>query len=80
MDKEGVQQWINKNSTLEFYEVLSDDVIVLPAIFRTKETRNFEECPVSDKESLVTHQKLIHSDALIHTEALVNYLSKKMKV
>ncbi|GBM39855.1 hypothetical protein AVEN_150767-1 [Araneus ventricosus] len=40
-------------------------------------TRNFEECPESDEENLVTHQKLSHGDALVHTEALLNYLEQE---
>ncbi|GBL83874.1 hypothetical protein AVEN_100786-1 [Araneus ventricosus] len=43
----------------------------------SEETRNFEECPESDEENLVVHQKLSHGDALVHTEALHNYLEQE---
>lgn len=38
----------------------------------SKETRNFEECPESDEENLVTQQKLSRGDTLVHTDALLN--------
>ncbi|GBM10422.1 hypothetical protein AVEN_263338-1 [Araneus ventricosus] len=77
VDEEAVKQWINEDSTLECCEVLSDDDIVSRVTCGSEETRNFEECPESDKESLVIHQKLSHGDALVHTEALLNYLEQK---
>ncbi|GBM90603.1 hypothetical protein AVEN_264673-1 [Araneus ventricosus] len=78
VDEEAVGQWINKDSTLECFEVLSDDDIVSRVTSGSEETRNFEECPESDEESLVTHQKLSHhGDALVHTGALLNYLDQE---
>ncbi|GBM18012.1 hypothetical protein AVEN_100959-1 [Araneus ventricosus] len=77
MDEEAVEQWINEDSTLECGEVLSDDDIVSRVTCGSEETRNFEECPESDEENLVTHQKLSHGDALVHTEALLNYLEQE---
>ncbi|GBM70594.1 hypothetical protein AVEN_5969-1 [Araneus ventricosus] len=74
VDGEAVEQWIKGDSTLECCEVLSDDDIVPRVTCGSEETRNFEECPESDEENLVTHQKLSHGDALVHTEALLNYL------
>ncbi|GBL95071.1 hypothetical protein AVEN_216025-1, partial [Araneus ventricosus] len=68
VDEEAVEQW-----TLECCEVLSGDDIVSRVTYGSEETRNFEECPASDEENLVTHQKLSHGDALVHTEALLNY-------
>ncbi|GBM40660.1 hypothetical protein AVEN_31444-1, partial [Araneus ventricosus] len=58
-------------------EVLRDDDIVSRVTCGSEETRNFEECPESDEENLVTHQKLSHGDALVHTEALLNYLEQE---
>ncbi|GBN02631.1 hypothetical protein AVEN_235076-1 [Araneus ventricosus] len=75
--EEVVVRWINEDSTLECWEVLSDDDIVSRATCGSEETRNFEECPGSDEENLVTHQKLSHDDALVHTEALLNYLEQE---
>ncbi|GBM29767.1 hypothetical protein AVEN_238843-1 [Araneus ventricosus] len=71
VDEEALGQWINEDSTLEWCEVLSDDDIVPP------ETRNFEECPESDEENLVTQQKLSQGDTLVHIEALLNYLEQE---
>ncbi|GBM14207.1 hypothetical protein AVEN_167294-1 [Araneus ventricosus] len=75
--EEAVKQWINEDSTLECCEVLSDDNIVSCVNYGSEETRNFEECPESDEENLVTHQKLSHGGALVHTEALLNYLEQE---
>ncbi|GBM68499.1 hypothetical protein AVEN_225572-1 [Araneus ventricosus] len=55
----------------------SDDDIVPRVICGSEETRNFEECPESEEEILVTHRKLSHGDALVHTEALLNYLEQE---
>ncbi|GBM61529.1 hypothetical protein AVEN_72444-1 [Araneus ventricosus] len=77
VDEEAVEQWINENSTLEFCEVLSDVVIVSRVTCGSGETRNFEECPESDKEHLVTYQKLSHGDQLVHTEPLLNCLEQE---
>ncbi|GBO39984.1 hypothetical protein AVEN_238566-1 [Araneus ventricosus] len=68
---------INKDSTLECCEVLSDDGIVSRVTCGSEEARNFEECPESDEENLVTHQKLSLGDAFVHTEALLNYLEQE---
>ncbi|GBM62833.1 hypothetical protein AVEN_209474-1 [Araneus ventricosus] len=57
VDEEAVEQWINEDSTLECCEVLSDDDIVSRVTCGSEETRNFEECPESVEEDLVTHQK-----------------------
>ncbi|GBM28032.1 hypothetical protein AVEN_201942-1 [Araneus ventricosus] len=80
MDEEAVEQWINEDSTLECCEVLSDDDIVPRVTYGSEETRNFKECPESDEESLITHQKLIHGDALVHTEALLNYMKQEDEI
>ncbi|GBN87159.1 hypothetical protein AVEN_176684-1 [Araneus ventricosus] len=77
VDEEAVGQWINEDSTLECCEALSDDDIVSRVTCGSEEARNFEECPESDDENLVTHQKLSHGDALVHTDALLNYLEKE---
>ncbi|GBM63671.1 hypothetical protein AVEN_112835-1 [Araneus ventricosus] len=77
VDEEAVEQWIDEDSTLECCEVLSDDDIVFRVTCGSEETRNFEECPASDEENLVTHQKLSLGDALVHTEALLNYLEQE---
>ncbi|GBM25402.1 hypothetical protein AVEN_245813-1 [Araneus ventricosus] len=77
VDEEAVKQWINENLTLECFEVLSDDDIVSRVTCVSEETRNFEECPGSDEEILVTHKKLSHGDALVHTEAFLNYLEQE---
>ncbi|GBM60919.1 hypothetical protein AVEN_192378-1, partial [Araneus ventricosus] len=77
VDDEAVEQWINKDSTLECCEVLSDDDIVYHVTCGSEETRNFEECPESDEENLVTHQKLSHGDALVDTGELLNYLEQE---
>ncbi|GBO28418.1 Jerky -like [Araneus ventricosus] len=77
VDEEAVEQWINEDSTLECCEVLSDVVIVSRATCGSEETRNFEECPESDDENLVTHHKLSHGDALVHTEVLLDYLEQE---
>ncbi|GBM46315.1 hypothetical protein AVEN_88009-1 [Araneus ventricosus] len=77
VDEEAVEQWINEDSTSESCKVLSDDDIVSRVSCGSEETRNFEECPESDEENLVTHQKLSHGDALVHTEALLNYLEQE---
>ncbi|GBL89235.1 hypothetical protein AVEN_225784-1 [Araneus ventricosus] len=63
VDKEAVEQWINEVLTLECCEVLSDDDIVSHVTCGSEERRNFEECPESDEENLVAHQKLSHGDA-----------------
>ncbi|GBN01174.1 hypothetical protein AVEN_19088-1 [Araneus ventricosus] len=55
----------------------SDDDIVSRVTCGSEETRNFEECPESEEENLVTHEKLSHGDALVHTEALLNYLEQE---
>ncbi|GBM67313.1 hypothetical protein AVEN_37090-1 [Araneus ventricosus] len=80
VDEEAVEQWINEDSTLECCEVLSDDDIVSRVTCGSEETRNFEECPESDEENLVTHQKLSQGDALVHTEALLNYLEQEGEI
>ncbi|GBM12730.1 hypothetical protein AVEN_228522-1 [Araneus ventricosus] len=79
VDEEAVEQWINEDSTLECCEVLSDNDILSCVTCGSEETRNFEECPESDEENLVTHQKLSHceSQKLLHTEALLNYLKQE---
>ncbi|GBM53378.1 hypothetical protein AVEN_81929-1 [Araneus ventricosus] len=77
MDEEAVERWINEDSTLECCEVLSDADIVSRVTCVSEETRNFGECPESDEENLVTHQKLSDGDALVHTEALLNYLDQE---
>ncbi|GBN75837.1 hypothetical protein AVEN_264958-1 [Araneus ventricosus] len=77
VDEEAVEQWINKDSTLEYCEVLSDDDFESPVTCGSEEARNFEQCPESDEENLVTHQKLNHGDVLVHTEALLNYLEQE---
>ncbi|GBN00128.1 hypothetical protein AVEN_184303-1 [Araneus ventricosus] len=80
VDEEAVEQWINKDSILEFCEVLSDDDdIVSHVTCGSEETRNFDECSESDEENLVTYQKLRHGDSLVHTEALLNYLEQEDK-
>ncbi|GBO05653.1 hypothetical protein AVEN_74278-1 [Araneus ventricosus] len=80
VDEEAVEQWINEHLSLECCGVLSDDDIVTRVTCGSEETRDFEECPESDDENLVVHQKLSHGGALVHTEALLNYLEqKKMK-
>ncbi|GBN18137.1 hypothetical protein AVEN_138606-1 [Araneus ventricosus] len=56
VDEEAVEQWINEDSTFECCEVLSDDDIVSRVTCGSEETRNFEQCPESDEENLVTHQ------------------------
>ncbi|GBM46941.1 hypothetical protein AVEN_241170-1 [Araneus ventricosus] len=58
VDEQGMEQWINEDSTLECCEVLSDDDIVSRVTCGSEETRNFEICPESDEENLVTQQKL----------------------
>ncbi|GBL79988.1 hypothetical protein AVEN_220157-1, partial [Araneus ventricosus] len=70
-------QSVNEDSTLECCEVLSDDDIAPRVTCGSEETRNFEECPASDEENLVTHQKLSHGDASVHTEDLLNYLEQE---
>ncbi|GBN52175.1 hypothetical protein AVEN_260520-1 [Araneus ventricosus] len=77
VDEEAVEQRINEDSTLECFEVSSADDIVSRVTCFSEETRNFEECPESDEENLVTHQKLSHGDALVHTEALLDYLEQE---
>ncbi|GBM93625.1 hypothetical protein AVEN_56959-1 [Araneus ventricosus] len=77
VNEEAVEQWINEDSTLECCEVLSDADIVSRVTCVSEGTRNFGECPESDEENLVTHQKLSHDDALVHTEALLNYLEQE---
>lgn len=77
VDEEAVQQWINEDSEMECYEVLSDDDIVLRVACDSEKTRNYEECSESDEENLITPQKLSHGDALLHTEALLNYLEQE---
>ncbi|GBO27585.1 hypothetical protein AVEN_136086-1 [Araneus ventricosus] len=77
VDEEAVEQWINEDSTLECCEVLSDDDIAPRVTCGSEETRNFEECPASDEENLVTHQKSSHGDELVHSEALHNYLEQE---
>ncbi|GBL76586.1 hypothetical protein AVEN_52839-1, partial [Araneus ventricosus] len=77
LDEEAVEQWINEDSPLECCEALSDDDIVSRVTCGSGKTRNFEECPESDEENQVTHQKLSHGDALVHTEALLNYLEQE---
>ncbi|GBN45103.1 hypothetical protein AVEN_181758-1 [Araneus ventricosus] len=72
-----MEQWINEDSTLKCCEVLSDDDIVSRATCGPEERRNFKECPKSDEENLVTHQKLSLGDSLVHTEALLNYLEQE---
>ncbi|GBO44576.1 hypothetical protein AVEN_109927-1, partial [Araneus ventricosus] len=57
VDEEAVEQWINEDSTLECCEAIIDDDIVSRVTCGSEETRNFEECPESDVENLVTHQK-----------------------
>ncbi|GBN37819.1 hypothetical protein AVEN_146430-1 [Araneus ventricosus] len=79
VDEEAVEQWINEDSTLECCEVSSEDDIVSRVTCGSEERRNFEECPESDEENFVTHQKLSHDDALVHTEALLNYLEQEDK-
>ncbi|GBN25151.1 hypothetical protein AVEN_65060-1 [Araneus ventricosus] len=61
VDEEAVEQWINEDSTLKCCEVLSDDDIVSRVTCGSEETRNFDECPESDKENLVNQQKLSHA-------------------
>ncbi|GBO31687.1 hypothetical protein AVEN_274081-1 [Araneus ventricosus] len=77
MDDEAVDQWTNEDSTLKFCEVLSDDDIMSRVTCGSEETKNFEECPESDEENLLTHQKLSRGDTLVHTEALLNYLEQE---
>ncbi|GBO02599.1 hypothetical protein AVEN_273299-1, partial [Araneus ventricosus] len=77
MDEEAVEQWINEDSTLECCEVLSVDDIVSRVTCGSEETSNFEKCPESDEENLVTQQKLSHGDAIVHTEVLLNYLEQE---
>ncbi|GBM62600.1 hypothetical protein AVEN_243344-1 [Araneus ventricosus] len=77
VDEEAMEQWINEDSTLECCEVLSDDDIVSRVTCGSQETRNFEQCPESGEENLVTHQKLSHGGALVHTDALLNYLEQE---
>ncbi|GBM26293.1 hypothetical protein AVEN_66531-1 [Araneus ventricosus] len=77
VNEEAVEQWINEDSTWECCEVLSDDDIVSRVTCGSEETRNFEECPESDEENLITHQKLSHGDALVHTEAILDYLGQE---
>ncbi|GBM46961.1 Tigger transposable element-derived protein 2 [Araneus ventricosus] len=77
VDEQAMEQWINEDSTLECCEVLVEDDIVSRVTCGSEETRNFEECPESDEENLVTHQQLSHGDTLVHTEALRNYLEQE---
>ncbi|GBO18415.1 hypothetical protein AVEN_170015-1, partial [Araneus ventricosus] len=77
VDEEAVEQRINEDSTLECFEVSSTDDIVSRVTCGSEETRNFEECPESEEENLVTRQKLSHCDALVHTEALLDYLEQE---
>ena len=37
----------------------------------SEKLRNYKECSKSDKENLVTHQKLSQGDILAHTETLL---------
>ncbi|GBO20275.1 hypothetical protein AVEN_67506-1 [Araneus ventricosus] len=76
-DEEAVEQWINEHSTLECCEVLSDDDIVSCVTCGSEETRNFEECPDSDEENLVTHQKLSQGEYTLRRYIIT--WSKKMK-
>ncbi|GBM27593.1 hypothetical protein AVEN_35256-1 [Araneus ventricosus] len=66
VEEEAVEQWINEISTLECFEVLSDDDIVSRVTCDSEKTRNFEEYPVSDEENLITHQKLSHGVMVTH--------------
>ncbi|GBN19267.1 hypothetical protein AVEN_235188-1 [Araneus ventricosus] len=77
VDEEAVEQWINEDSTWECCEDLSDDDIVSHVTSGSEETRNFEKCPESDEENLVTHKKLNHGESLVHTEALLSYLEQE---
>ncbi|GBL86889.1 hypothetical protein AVEN_218641-1 [Araneus ventricosus] len=77
VDEEAVEQWINEDSTMECCKVVSDDDIASRVTWGSDETRNFEECPESDEENLVTQQKLSHGDALVHTEVSFNYLEQE---
>lgn len=43
----------------------------------SEQTRNYEECPESDEESLITSEKLTHGDVLLHSEVLPNYLEQE---
>lgn len=43
----------------------------------SEESKNFEECPESDKENLLTHQKLIHGDAFVNPKVLATYFSQE---
>ncbi|GBM91545.1 hypothetical protein AVEN_83472-1 [Araneus ventricosus] len=67
----------NEDSTLECCEVLSDDDIVSRVTCGSEETRNFEGCPESDEENLVTHRKVSHGDAFEHTESFLHYLEQE---
>ncbi|GBM31379.1 hypothetical protein AVEN_99600-1 [Araneus ventricosus] len=73
------KQWNNGLTKIRHWnvEVLSDDDIVSRVTCGSEEIRNFDECPESDEENLVTHQKLRHGDSLVHTEALLNYLEQE---
>ncbi|GBO12908.1 hypothetical protein AVEN_67844-2 [Araneus ventricosus] len=77
VDEEAVEQWINEDSTLECCKVLSGDDIVSCVTCGSEETRNFEECPESFEENLVTHQKLSQGDVLVDAAALLNYLEQE---
>lgn len=68
---EEVQQWINNDLKLEFFEVLSDGDIMLRVGCGYEEIRNFENCPESKEENLETHTKLSHGDA-VHTEVFLD--------
>ncbi|GBM28577.1 hypothetical protein AVEN_265026-1 [Araneus ventricosus] len=67
----------NRETYEQEEQMLEDISGSCPSTPKRKETRNFEECPASDEENLVTHQKLSLGDALVHTEALLNYLEQE---
>lgn len=79
MGEEERQQQINGNFKLEYYNVLSEDDIVLRVAFGSEETNNFEQSPERDEGNLVTHPKLSDNDSQKQTEALLNYFEQEVK-
>lgn len=50
-----MQNGNNEYRTLDSYEVLNADYIVLRVAYHSEDTTNSEECSENDEENLITH-------------------------
>lgn len=75
-DETVVREWISADEHLTGHEVLSDQEIIERAT-QIESTSSADKSDDEDDETLISPQKISHSDALNYTEQLLSYLEQQ---